>query len=188
MHHEVVSGVNTFIREQTTGQGEANVTILQFDTIENVVVENTSVRLVPTFNTREHFVPRGGTALLDGIGATIEKLSAQISRSGHNDAQACCVIATDGMENSSSKYSRDQIFSLINEKKLKGWTFIFLGANQDAIQAGASFGVPAAQCLTFAATGAGFQSAFGSCSHKVAEKRATGACSAFSPIERGACM
>lgn len=188
MHNEVVSGVNSFIREQATGQGLANVTILQFDESIEGVVENTDVRLIPTFNTREHFVPRGQTALLDAIGATIEKVSAQISSSGHNEVQACCVIATDGMENCSKKYSRGQIFSLITEKKRKGWNFIFLGANQDAIQAGASFGVPSANCLTYAATGAGFQSALGSCSLKVAEHRATGACTPFSPIERGACI
>ncbi|KAK3287747.1 hypothetical protein CYMTET_4756 [Cymbomonas tetramitiformis] len=194
MHTEVVSGINSFIREQAAGHGEATVTILQFDTVIESVVENCNIRNVPTFNNTDHFVPRNQTALLDGIGATIEKLSAQISRSGDIRAQdaasraACCVITTDGLENASSKYSRQQIFTLINQKKLEGWTFIFMGANQDAIQAGAGFGISAGHCLTYSPTGAGYQSAFDSCSKKVAEQRACGFATPFSPSERASAL
>jgi hypothetical protein len=56
------------------------------------------------------------------------------------------------------------VFDLIHERQGKGWQFLFLGANQDAIKEGGSLGIGAANSVGFAHTGAGATSAFASAS------------------------
>ncbi|MBN2259450.1 MAG: hypothetical protein JW702_02835, partial [Clostridiales bacterium] len=52
------------------------------------------------------------------------------------------VIITDGMENASREYSYDRIKNMIDHQKKKyEWEFIFLGANIDAVETAARFGI-----------------------------------------------
>lgn len=51
-------------------------------------------------------------------------------------------IWTDGLENSSSDYTRQQIFDMItHQREVYKWEFVFLAANQDAIAEGNKLGV-----------------------------------------------
>ena len=53
------------------------------------------------------------------------------------------------MENASTKISQNDLQKLIKKyKKINGWTFTFLAANQDAIASGASFGFDAGRSMT----------------------------------------
>ena len=47
------------------------------------------------------------------------------------------IIFTDGDENQSREWDRNSIAQLIKSKETEGWTFVFLGANQDAFAEGA---------------------------------------------------
>lgn len=52
------------------------------------------------------------------------------------------VIITDGMENSSQEYSYEKIKNMIEyQKERYSWEFVFLGANIDAVETAASFGI-----------------------------------------------
>lgn len=52
------------------------------------------------------------------------------------------VIITDGEENASREYSSDKIKHQIECRKIKfSWEFIFLGANIDAVETAAKFGI-----------------------------------------------
>jgi hypothetical protein len=60
------------------------------------------------------------------------------------------VITTDGMENASRKYSYDRLKMMIERQKEKyGWEFIFLGANIDALQEAARFGIDADRAANY---------------------------------------
>jgi hypothetical protein len=60
------------------------------------------------------------------------------------------VVVTDGEENASQKDSREEIFAKVTEQTAKyGWEFMFLAANQDAIQEGSKYGVPTASSSNF---------------------------------------
>jgi hypothetical protein len=64
-------------------------------------------------------------------------------------------VMTDGFENASKNFSRGQIFKMILDKRrIDGWEFLFLGANQDAIQSAVSLGIPASHALNFRSTSA----------------------------------
>ena len=48
------------------------------------------------------------------------------------------VILTDGKENASIEYTKSAVLKLIEDRD---WTFLYLGANQDAWKEGSSIGV-----------------------------------------------
>jgi hypothetical protein len=59
---------------------------------------------------------------------------------------------TDGYENASHEYDRDKIYALIKEKEAQGWTFAYLGADQDAWEIGQQMGIPGASTMAYAGT------------------------------------
>ena len=61
------------------------------------------------------------------------------------------VIITDGMENSSTKYSGRDVKQMIDEKKKIGWEFLFLGANIDTEETAQKIGVDASHAMSWMA-------------------------------------
>jgi uncharacterized protein YegL len=133
-------GINSFIEQQKQEPGEANVTLVQFDTDYEFVHSGVPIRQVPAFK----LVPRGSTALLDAVGRAINETGARLAAT--NEAQrpglVAFVIVTDGEENSSREFTRDQIRTMVeHQQSAYKWQFTFLAANQDAFAAGGSMGI-----------------------------------------------
>jgi hypothetical protein len=86
---------------------------------------------------RENYKPGGLTALLDGIGRSIESIRRKFDQEIRNDeASVVMIILTDGGENASKFYTRNLIGEMIKELDASGrWTFSFLGAGLDAVRA-----------------------------------------------------
>jgi hypothetical protein len=131
---DVIGGFNTFVSDQKALGG--NLTLIQFDDEYEVVYSETPLDKVGPL-TRETFVPRGSTALLDAIGKTIKE--------GRFQAPPLCIIFTDGLENTSRTYTKAHVKDLIEQKTKEGWTFMYLGANQDAFAEAGSMGISRAQ-------------------------------------------
>ena len=95
---------------------------------------------------------RDCTALLDAIGYGVEKM-VNIQRHLPEDERAekvIFVITTDGLENASKRFSYEKIRRMIErEKEQYGWEFLFLGANIDAVQEAARFGIGADRAVRF---------------------------------------
>ena len=133
-------GINSFIEQQKQEPGEANVTLVQFDTDYEFVHSGVPIRQVPAFK----LVPRGSTALLDAVGRAINETGARLA--AMDEAQrpglVVFVIVTDGEENSSREFTRDQIRTMVeHQQSAYKWQFTFLAANQDAFAAGGSMGI-----------------------------------------------
>jgi hypothetical protein len=78
-----------------------------------------------------NYRPSGGTALLDGIGLSINKVDQFLEHEGDT---AIIVILTDGYENVSKFFSFAQIQEIIKSKEASGkYSFSFLGATFDAV-------------------------------------------------------
>lgn len=108
---------------------------------------------VREFNT-EQYRPHGCTALYDAMGKMISRLQG-IKK--HNE-QALVTIITDGEENASQEWTASGIKSLVEELRHMGWTFTYIGANQDAVEEAAKIGVRNA--LNFYATERGTKEMF----------------------------
>lgn len=159
---DVVGGVNTLIIEQRIAPGDCTMTLLQFDTILEYVFQNQNILQVPPL-TDTSFQPRGSTALLDAIGKTVTEAGDYLKslKETERPEKVVCVIVTDGLENASRKFTREQIFEMIkHQREMYQWEFVFIGANQDAIAAGRSIGSPAANNMTYDHSPVGTQAVF----------------------------
>ena len=98
------------------------------------------------------------------------------------------IVITDGKENASNKFNRAQIFNMIDHQRNKySWQFVFLGANQDAIETGSTIGIDASSCLQFAPNKLGVEHLYRSASIALSGYRdGTAACLAFNENDRKA--
>lgn len=75
------------------------------------------------------YKPDSNTPLFDAIGFGINKLKTEIV--DESEKNVLVTILTDGEENSSNEFDVKAVKSLIEQQKSLGWTFAFIGANQD---------------------------------------------------------
>jgi len=173
---DVVGGFNTFLANQQADGADALLTLIQFDSQEahEVLAEATPIAQVPRL-TAGSFVPRGGTPLYDAMGHTIADatIRAEARRNaGEPEEEILFITFTDGQENQSREYDRAKLFDLVKKREEIGWTFVYLGANQDSYAEGGHIGYAAGNTQNFTASPAGAQAAFGSLSTAVARRRA----------------
>lgn len=138
--NDAQGGVNQFLAEQKDVPGEANLTLVEFDHEHNKVHDQVNLKSVGKYTLS----PRGSTALLDTIGYTLND-----QPEFPKGTKVIVVIVTDGQENSSQEYTHSQIQDLIKERREQGWEFLFLAADQDAIQVGTSFGIASNRSANF---------------------------------------
>ena len=101
--------------------------------------------------SRENYRPGGMTALLDGIGKSIEAIRRKYDQEIREDlASVVIVILTDGGENASKFYTRNLIAETIKELDETGkWTFSFLGADLDAVSASDNLNIRKENIISF---------------------------------------
>lgn len=159
---ETIIGFNEFVNKQKELPVEATFSLVQFDHEYELVHNGIPIESVPALDDKT-FVPRGMTALLDAIGKTVDNIGNRLASLNEDQRpeKVVVVIITDGRENSSSQYSLSEINEKISHQRdFYNWEFLFLGANQDAIETAASVGIRRTSSLTFASTPQGTKSAF----------------------------
>jgi Mg-chelatase subunit ChlD len=170
---EAIEGFNTFLEHQKAIKGEAHLSMIQFDHEYEVICINKKISKA-SYLSATTYQPRGTTALLDAIGKTIHETKDRISNKKNpaEKAKVVFVIITDGHENSSTLYNRSQIFKLIRDfEKKENWQFVFIGANQDAIEEASHLGINANRSMTFVADKEGTKNMFFDMSINIQEMR-----------------
>ena len=135
MQEPAVAAFNDFIKSQLDVPGDARLTLIQFDDAYEVPIAACPVQDIPQL-TAATYTPRGMTALLDAIGRTIKDIDRRLSTLPDPEKPGKVILAifTDGQENASREYTLKHISDLIRlYRDEKGWEFLFLAANQDAI-------------------------------------------------------
>lgn len=161
--NDAQGGLNQFIEDQQKLDGEATFSLVQFDHENQKIFDFVNVKDVEPYV----LIPRGWTALLDAIGKEIVDLGNKLNSMDENDRpeKVIFVIVTDGAENSSKKYTKENIYEMIkHQEDTYKWEFVFMAANQDAIEAGRGIGVSFEKSMTFAANADGATNAFASLS------------------------
>jgi hypothetical protein len=93
--------------------------------------------------TDKTYTPHDTTPLFDAIGKSIDSI--------HDNSNVLFAIITDGEENASTIYKKQQIKDMIKEKENTGkWTFVYIGANQDAWAEGMALGIAGQHTHTYA--------------------------------------
>jgi hypothetical protein len=186
---DTVGGINTFIKEQQALPGEATFSLVLFDSHGyDRIIDCTPIRDVQPLAGMS---PRASTPLLDSMARTIDETGARLAAvpEDRRPAHVVVVTVTDGLENASVTFTREQVFAKVKHQiEHYGWLFLYLGANQDAIAVGHDLGIAAQHAGTYGLTGQHVNSAYQNTSAKVGDFRAgmRGMSVGFTAAERSA--
>jgi hypothetical protein len=172
---DTIGGFNAFLNMQKAELGSATLTLVQFDSQDpyEIVHRFKPLAHVPEL-TRETFVPRAATPLLDAIGRGINDLEKSLIDLAEDErpSRVVMVIITDGQENSSREFHKDQISKMIKEKQeTSAWQFVFLSADLDAIGDALESGIAARATLAHDKDERGIGAAWAALSRHVSDYR-----------------
>lgn len=153
-----IGGFNEYVSSQRNQAGECLFTLTKFDTTG--VREQYADRPIQSvaFLDDTNYRPGAGTNLYDAIGIRIKAMEDRIANYPANTS-ILFIIMTDGEDQSSREHTPESVKALIQSKQEAGWTFVFLGANQDAWSVGQSFGMSKSNTMTYAASASGMSGA-----------------------------
>lgn len=188
---DTIGGVNTFFEVQRQVPRETTVTIAQFDDEFEYLYEGRRLAEVKKL-TRESFVPRGNTALLDAACRLIDETGYYLTRmpSWQRPEKVFLVIVTDGMENASKRHTLSDLNHRVDhQRKRYAWEFVFLGADQDAITVASQIGIARHAAMDYRKSKLGIENVYIATAMNVADVRA-GVKShiSFTDAERAASM
>ena len=147
---DTIGGYNSYIDSQRNNN--VNVTTILFDDKYEVLTKNTPISEIKEL-TKEEYYTRGCTALLDAIGKTIDYMDEL------NKKKVIFIITTDGYENASTKYSKNDIKKLI--EKHNNWEFVYIGADIDSYSEASSIGIRTSNIANYEKSREGISKLFG---------------------------
>ena len=143
MEQDTIGGYNAFLQKQKEVEGDALVSTILFSNDSVVLHDRVPIGEVKPI-TEEDYFTCGCTALLDAIGGAVHHISKvhKYIRAEDVPEKTIFVITTDGLENASRKYSSEDVKSLISKmKEEKGWEFLFVAEDINAVETAASMGI-----------------------------------------------
>lgn len=163
---DTIGGFNSMIENQKNEEGEAYVTTVLFDHVSETLHDHVNIQDIKPITNKDYYA-RGCTALLDAVGGTINSIGNRLSATPEDDRpdKVIFVIITDGYENASCEFTKKTVKEMIEHQQDKySWTFMFLGANMDAVSEAATLGINADFSKTYTANSIGTQSVYTSMS------------------------
>lgn len=172
---DIIGGFNSFVQTQRDADGDANLTLVQFDSQDpyEVIYQGVNVNRVKDLDTNT-YIPRGATPLLDCVCRAINETGARLRGMPENQrpGKVIFVIITDGYENSSREHTREQLNNMVTHQRGNyDWQFVFIGADQNAIQEGKQYGFATGSSITFGKNAVGINAAYASLGDKVSSYR-----------------
>ena len=163
LESDTIGGFNSMLKKQQEEvEGDALVSTILFDHESIVLHDRVPIADVKPLTTADYQV-RGMTALLDAVGDAVKHIKNihKYAREEDRPQKTLFVITTDGMENSSERFSYADIKRLVEQQKEVGWEFIFLGANIDAVEVAGNIGIDARRAVNYHADKKGTAHVFG---------------------------
>ena len=151
LEKDTIGGFNSLIKKQKKIKGKCYVSTVLFDNVCEVLHDRVKLEDVKPMTEKDYEV-RGCTALIDAIGGAIKHIGNihKYARPSDVPENTMFVITTDGMENASHKYSSDEVKRMLSHQKEKyGWEFLFIGANIDAVETAANFGIDESRAVNY---------------------------------------
>ena len=161
IYHQALTGANETIQSIRSAQAQFadqdhRFTFVTFNTDAPNV--KTVVDDVPIGEVRDltdaDYNPSSCTPLYDAMGQSITALERKVKEGD----KVLVTVITDGYENASREYSGAAVKEMVSRLREKGWTFVYIGANQDAVEV--AKGLDILNALSFSADAAGTQAMF----------------------------
>ena len=142
LESDTIGGYNAFLEKQKDADGKCLVSTVLFNQASKVVHDRVSLDEIRKMD-RNDYLASGTTALIDAMGDAIHHIRNvhKYIREEDVPGQTIFVIITDGLENASHRYSSDEVKKMVSAQKEKGWEFLFLGANIDAVETASRYGI-----------------------------------------------
>lgn len=161
---ETINGFNEFLQDQKKAPGDANLTLMMFDTRDELLHDGVPIQKVPEL-TEVDYQPSGMTALYDAVMHAIHSTGKRLAAMPEKDrpGKVIFVIMTDGEENSSKEFYRNPsaVAAKIKHQEDKySWNFVYIGANQDAFAVGGQLGVRSSMIANYVSDSKGTSKAF----------------------------
>lgn len=173
LESDTIGGFNSMIEKQREETGDEAIVSTVLFNHESIVLHDRIPLADIKPLTRKDYEVGGNTALLDAVGDAVRHIRNvhKYAREEDRPQKVLFVITTDGMENSSHRYSYNEIRGIIEEQKERGWEFIFLGANIDAAEVAEHIGIDARRAVNYHADHMGTGHLFGAVSNFVGMER-----------------
>jgi ribosomal protein L35 len=161
-----LEGFNSFIakqkEEEAKGEGAGVlVTLTLFDTEWNDTKRwEQKMRIVRPYDAMplndvpvldyDVYNPEGGTPLHDSMMQSIQHTDRVLSRVKTKNPDVLFVVITDGDDNQSKEFKPNDIKSMVTSRETTGWTFVYMGADQDSWAQTESLGFHAGNVQNYA--------------------------------------
>lgn len=146
---DTIGGYNGYINDFKSKN--AKITTVLFDDKYEMITKRQNVNEVSELTEKQYYV-RGCTALLDAIGKSIKFMEKEKAE------KVMFIITTDGYENASHKYNKEQIKEMIQGHK--EWEFMYIGADIDSYSEGQSIGISSSNISNYKKDGKGISKLF----------------------------
>lgn len=143
MEKDTIGGFNAMIDKQKKQEGEVLITTILFSNRSVFLHDRLNLQDVKPLEEKDYQVG-GSTALYDAIGGAIKHVSTihKYARPEDLPQHTLFVITTDGMENASKLFEKDEIKSMIKtQEETHRWEFLFLADNIDAVETAVQIGI-----------------------------------------------
>ena len=169
---DTIGGFNAMIEKQKKTEGICFVSTVLFDSKSEVLHDRVPLERVPKMTDKDYYVG-GCTALIDALGDAIKHIGNihKYARREDVPAHTMFVITTDGMENASRRYSSNEVKKLIEKQKKRGWEFLFIGANINAVETAARYGISRDRAVNYHADAEGTAVLYNAVSNAVGQMR-----------------
>jgi uncharacterized protein YegL len=148
-------GINNFIREQKATEGDAKLSLVDFNSRPSHIISGEDLK---TLDFRYTMRASGNTALYDTVGDAIQQAGRRLDAMQESDKPGLVLFAivTDGADNASTRHTAQDIRQMIeHQTNVYKWQFVYLGANQDAFKESQAIGISALSAANYAAGSSG---------------------------------
>ena len=172
LESDTIGGFNSFIGKQKGVDGQCLVSTVLFNQNSNVVYDRIPLNEVKKM-TEKDYMASGTTALIDAMGGAIHHIRNvhRYIREEDVPEQTIFIIITDGLENASTHYTSDEVKQMVSKQKEKGWEFLFLGANIDAVETAKHYGIEENRTVDFVCDEKGVETNFNCLAKSVVHAR-----------------
>ena len=127
-----ISSFNEYLEKEKKNKFDTYVSTILFSDTYKEIYKRKKVSEVKKL-TKDDYIVGGCTALYDALGNSINNMEK------YKNDKVLFIIITDGYENASLEYKKDNIKELI--KSHNNWEFIYIGADIDSYESGADIGI-----------------------------------------------
>lgn len=152
--NDVRGGFNSYVNQLKVDGNQYSLTAIKFGTKARPLFANLPLEKAPEL-TDKNYTPLDTTALYDaiGYGMSVAKDQWETLDKPYGEDPVIFIIMTDGYENASKEHNKDMIAAEIKKREQAGnWTFVYLGADQDAWSIASGLGFAQGNVMSYASS------------------------------------